>query len=180
MVKINYQDPGEAHPLYWRPPNETPCGAFVAVDCRTGGHAYASFGNEVSSARWLGHVREFGIPPTISGRRANQLLDDLRPYLERIVAGYRERWSATVLNHEGFLSEDACAAEVELDELSCDRDGPFADLTPEPCAGACDVCADSGGMAFVRWGPVVVQHAVGQSLCAPTPLPPPDIWRCTA
>jgi hypothetical protein len=91
-----------------------PQDCFVALNCESG-RLYAShnteIGNAVPFAVHHGHVQRWSIPALRDGA-ANDLLDELAPIAERIVAGYVSRWDGH--NHVAKFTADATEAIDEI------------------------------------------------------------------
>jgi len=71
-------------------------------------------GNAVPMSNYHGHERRYSIP-CLTAAAANDLLDEIAPLAERVIAGYESAWNGS--NHVARLSEDAQAAEAEIDKI---------------------------------------------------------------
>lgn len=96
-----------------------PQSCYIWLDVQTGSASAtynAEVGNAVPARQYHGLVRTFGIP-LLRGDTCNALLEELRPLLQRVLDGAEVVWDGN--NHVGRLSEDAQAAEIEI-EAQCE------------------------------------------------------------
>lgn len=73
----------------------------------------AEIGNGVPADVWHGRTLRFNIPNNLTAKGIQDLVQDVKPLLERIHAGHDERWDGN--NWIGTLTEDAKAASEELE-----------------------------------------------------------------
>lgn len=90
---------------------------YIELDCQDGeltADYNAEIGNAVPMAVHHGHVRRYTIP-CLRADAANDLLDEIAPFAQRIVDGYSSRWDGS--NHIADLTEDAVDAEESIRDL---------------------------------------------------------------
>ncbi len=71
-------------------------------------------GNAVPMDVYHGHTRRYSIPCLVMDA-ANDLLDEIAPLAERVIAGYESWWNGN--NHIAKLDDDAQAAEDEINKI---------------------------------------------------------------
>lgn len=101
--------------------NQTrPQDVFVELDCEHGTLTCSTnpeIGNAVPVKVWHGHTRRWGIP-ALKAHIANDLLEAIRPFAERVCEGYESVWDGH--NHVAEFTEDAEEAMGEIQDL-CDQ-----------------------------------------------------------
>lgn len=97
------------------PGQVTPQSSYIELDgCEVSASYDSEIGGAVTRAVYNGRVRRYVIPH-LTGSGCNQLMFELQPLLERVVAGLEEVWDGS--NWSGKLSEDAENAEREISEF---------------------------------------------------------------
>lgn len=111
----------ELHVTYPRQTQAQPC--YVELDARDDGRLSAAANPEIGNAVPFdvvhGHVQRWTIP-ALKADVANELLKEIAPLAERVVAGYESTWSGS--NHVAAFDEDATVAIEAIGDL-CDRAG---------------------------------------------------------
>lgn len=114
-VVITLLDEDAPDALYRHYQGETqgqPC--HIALDLEDG-QMWADYNPEIGSgiptSVYHGRTRRWGIP-CLTATAANQLMEDLKPLAERVLAGSEIEWDGN--NNVGILNEDASAAEQEI------------------------------------------------------------------
>lgn len=104
--------------LYQRYPSDFEAQpVYIELDLRYG-RLYADWAGDTSGTPaevYYGFVRRWSIP-CLTGTAANQLLDDIKPLAERIMADWAEEWNGN--NMVAVLGKDAAAAEAEIEALT--------------------------------------------------------------
>ena len=93
-------------------------GCYVSLDCRNEvltASYNAEIGNAVPFAVWHGHVQRWGIP-LLTVDRCNELLQEIAPLAERVIAGYESIWDGN--NNVARFDDDAREAINEIDHLT--------------------------------------------------------------
>lgn len=106
----------------WYHGQTSPQGCYIELDCRNNSLAACynhEIGNAIPFSLYHGHDRRYGIP-CITADAANDLMEELLPLAERVVAGYRSEWDGH--NHVARLDADAIAAEEEIERMIAERD----------------------------------------------------------
>ena len=101
--------------LYMKYPTQhQPQDCFIELDPEektVGAKSNPEIGNGVPEAVWHGRVRRYCIP-LFKSEVVNELMDELKPLFERVIAGYESYWDNS--NLRGTLSDDADEAEQEI------------------------------------------------------------------
>lgn len=121
---VTVDDPLELHLQY--PSQGAPQPCYVELDCdaaRLRCIVSGEIGSGVPERVWHNRVRRWRIVP-LKADAANQLLVDLAPLCERIVAGYRCAWDGS--NHVGEFTDDAEAA-VDAVSWEIDKCEPWSE-----------------------------------------------------
>lgn len=117
-VTITTVEPAELHHQYTG--QNAPQSAYVEVDLENQ-HVHADYdpeiGNAIPARVVHGIARRYPIP-ALTSTAANNLLEQIRPLAERMVADWDEYWDGS--NHKGVLGDDARAAEEKIQELTGD------------------------------------------------------------
>lgn len=115
MIMIHVAHVSPATALHHRYPGQTsaqPC--HVELDCQDGeltADYNVEIGNAVPLVVWHGHVRRYSIP-CLSADAANEVLDEIAPFAQRVLNGYSSRWDGN--NHVADLDADAIDAEEQI------------------------------------------------------------------
>lgn len=72
----------------------------------------SEIGNAVPFSVWHGTVRRYHLPVVPTPQAVNELMEELQPLLERVVAGFMEYWDGS--NYVGRLTENTQAVEDEI------------------------------------------------------------------
>lgn len=95
----------------------SPQDCYVSLDCASGrlsaGHN-PEIGNAVTAREYHGHIQAWSIP-AMREEPANELLEEIAPIAERVVAGYTSEWDGS--NRVAAFDEDAQAAIGEIAAL---------------------------------------------------------------
>ncbi|CAI4198577.1 hypothetical protein OG330_31015 (plasmid) [Streptomyces albidoflavus] len=106
----------------------------------------AEVGNAVPFSVRHGFERRYTIP-VLTGEAANQLMEQLVPLANRVVADWEKHWDGN--NFVAHLGEDAVAAEQELEELiSADA----MDYSPDSVVAEWDIDGATNGCEAEEWG----------------------------
>jgi hypothetical protein len=104
------------HCQYTGQTSPQPCYLELDPEAETAHYDYSGeIGNAVPFPVWHGRLRRYHLPAAILASTAARLSDELRPLLDRVVAGYSERWDDS--DHVGSLDDDAAEAEAEIERL---------------------------------------------------------------
>lgn len=95
---------------------------YVSLDCRDGGSVDIDWdgevGNGVSSDVWHGHTQRWPVY-VYDGGAISEIVEEMRPQLERVVAGYTTQWDGN--NCVAKFTDDATEAykniQAGLDQL---------------------------------------------------------------
>ncbi|MFL6113244.1 MAG: hypothetical protein ACJ786_18075 [Catenulispora sp.] len=130
--------------LYRRYDSQTsPQNCYIELDLREGTLSAdydSAVDNAVPFTVYYGFERRYSIP-TLTGTAADELMRQIAPLADRILADWEEMWNGN--NHVAVLGEDAQAAEEEISaEIGCgaeDRDtDPTEVVTVWDVDGACN------------------------------------------
>jgi hypothetical protein len=94
-----------------------PQGCYIELDCQTGlltATYNAEIGNAIPFSVYHGHDRRYHIP-CITADAANELMEEIRPLAERVIAGYTSEWDGS--NHRARFTTDAEQAEEEIERI---------------------------------------------------------------
>lgn len=118
MVTINTVAPAELHRQYQGQHEPQDC--YVEVDLE-GRMVLATYNAEVGNARpetvLYGIERRYEIP-ALTSTAANELLEKIRPFAERMVSDWEKTWDGS--NMVAVLGDDAEAAETEIEAMCAD------------------------------------------------------------
>lgn len=114
--------------LYHRYPGQTSAqDCYVELDVRNG-HLTASYNGEIGNARpaevYHGHVQRWSIP-VLKSNAVNALLEQIRPFAERVCAGYESEWNGS--NNAARYNYDAMDSMIEIRSL-CEKVNPDDEL----------------------------------------------------
>lgn len=115
MATITTKPTDFLHHRYPRELRPQPC--YVALDCETGtlrAETDGEIGGAVPVRVWHKRVLRWKIP-ALKASVADELLAELVPLAERVVAGYSCEWDGH--NNIGRYSDDAMSARDEIDDL---------------------------------------------------------------
>lgn len=116
-TKIRIIPATQLHCHYAQQSSAQPC--YIELDCAEG-TLLASYngeiGNAVPAAVYHGHEQRFGIPE-LTTEAADELMAEIAPIAERVVAGYESEWNGN--NHVACFTDDALAAIDEITKI-CD------------------------------------------------------------
>jgi hypothetical protein len=124
--KIEYPGSGLA-PCYAHYPGQTsPQPVYVYLDCadgRMGIESNAAIGGGAPMEVYHGHVQRWTVQggAYISAQAAHELLDEIAPLAERVMAGYSSEWDGS--NHRASFTADAQTAIDEIDRICSEWDG---------------------------------------------------------
>ena len=102
---------------HWYQGQTAPQDCYIELDCanRTlSAYANSEIGNAVPMNTWNGHDRRYHIP-CITADAANELMEEIRPLAERVIAGYTSEWDGS--NHRARFTTDAEQAEEEIERI---------------------------------------------------------------
>ena len=119
----------------WYPGQTGPQDAYIAVDLakRTMWAAYnAEIGNAVPAEVWHGYIRRYAIPALLPSA-ANALMAEWESLARRVCDGYESKWDGN--NYIAHLTEDAQAADEELDYLAMSTDWEPTEMVQMSTAG---------------------------------------------
>ena len=94
-------------------------GCYIELDCeneKLSASYNAEIGNAIPFSVYHGLDQRWGIP-CLTGDTVNDLLDEIAPLAERVIAGYESDWNGN--NHVATFTDDAQAAIDEITEI-CD------------------------------------------------------------
>jgi hypothetical protein len=109
-------------PLYHRYPIQQaaqPAHIELNLEDKTLSASYnAEIGNAVPFSVHHGHRRWSGITQFAPGKAINDIMDEITPLCERVLAGYESEWDGN--NHVARLTEDALEADEEIESRLMD------------------------------------------------------------
>ena len=116
-INIVFDPTKSVAPLYAKYQNEIlPQPAFVTLNVETGevdADYNGEIGNAVPMNVWHGVVRRYNISNTLSSDQVANVLEEIKPLLERVLDGGSVEWDGS--NWVGELTEDAEQAEQEIE-----------------------------------------------------------------
>ena len=156
------------HPIYHRYPRQTePQGAYIELRCSDGclrADWNGEIGNAVPMDVYRGHTLRWGIHPEMPAQMINELLRDLAPLAERVIAGYSpNEWDGH--NFVAAYSEDAQDATEEI-EIICDdySSRRLADLADggvwsagDWLDGGVSRCLEDGTTTIGGWEDIIIR-----------------------
>ena len=112
ITPLDENTPDALHCHYQNELQGQPC--HIALDLEDGqmwADYNAEIGSGIPASVYHGRTRWWGIP-CLTAAAANQLMADLKPLAERVLAGSEVEWDGN--NNVGILNDDASAAEQEI------------------------------------------------------------------
>lgn len=119
-IKIQKLETGKKYPLYHRYPRQNDCqGAYIELDLKDkslNADWNGEIGNAIPFSVYYGHCRRYGVSPYMTEKETNDLMTELLPLANKVLAGYESVWDGN--NYVADFTTGARKAICEIEEIT--------------------------------------------------------------